>query len=163
MHLRYPSLSTSTFDCSANVRTMVTPPSAYSFAVTPSGSRRHSIAVFGCTGNAGRAVAYQVIKSAAKNKKSINIALSGRNQKKIEEVFQGIKDELKDEDINLSDDANVEIVLADAANESSMLRLAQSTNILVSCGRISIEGNNCIDLTLNHFYLTIGFMRWSVR
>lgn len=112
---------------------MVTPHSAFSFAVTPSGSRRYSIAVFGCTGNAGRAVAFQVIKSAAKNKQNINIALSGRNQKKIEEVFQGIEDELKNEKIELVDNVKVEIVLADAADDSSMLSLAQSTNILVSC------------------------------
>ena len=113
---------------------MVTPPTAYTTAITPPGNRPHSISVFGCTGNAGRAVAYQTIKSAAKsNDKSIKIALSGRNKSKIEKVLQGIKDELQTEGITINDEAMVDIVIADTTDEASMLKLAQSTNILVSC------------------------------
>eukprot|EP00956_Cyclotella_meneghiniana_P007376 scaffold10055_cov63-Cyclotella_meneghiniana.AAC.8 len=112
---------------------MVTKPSAYTLAITPPGNRPHSIAVFGCTGNAGRAVAYQVIKSSAKNKKNtIKVALSGRNQQKVEQVLIGIQGELKREGLEVSNDA-VEIVVADASDEASMLALATSTNILVSC------------------------------
>ena len=112
---------------------MVAKPAAYTLAVTPPGNRPHSIAVFGCTGNAGRAVAYQVIKSSAKNKKNkICVALSGRNQKKVEQVLVGIKDELKAEGLEVSDDT-VQIVVADASDEASLLALAESTNILVSC------------------------------
>jgi uncharacterized protein YbjT (DUF2867 family) len=112
---------------------MVTPPSAYTFAVTPSGNRPHSIAVFGCTGNAGRAVAYQVIKSAAKSNKKINIALSGRSRTKVEDVLVGIRDELRSEGVLVSEDnANVEIVIADVSDEASMLELAKGTSVLVS-------------------------------
>jgi short subunit dehydrogenase-like uncharacterized protein len=111
---------------------MVTQTAAYTFAITPPGNRPHSIAVFGCTGNAGRAVAYQVIKSAAIKSESVNIALSGRNRGKVEEVLTGIKHELKSEGIEVKDGSKIEILLADASDEASMLRLAKSTKILVS-------------------------------
>jgi len=111
---------------------MVGPQSAaYVLAITPPGNRPHSIAVFGCTGNAGRAVAYQIIKSAAKNRKDIAIALSGRNRDKIEQVLHGIKDELQGEGLSLPDKMKIDIVVADASDRASMLRLAKCTNILV--------------------------------
>lgn len=111
---------------------MVNPPAAYT-AATPSGNRPHSISVFGCTGNAGRAVAYQTIKSAAKSNDGVKVALSGRNRVKVEKVWQGIKDELQGEGVQIDDESMVDIVVADAADEESMLRLAKSTTILVSC------------------------------
>mmetsp|Transcript_23164 Transcript_23164/g.42605 ORF Transcript_23164/g.42605 Transcript_23164/m.42605 type:complete len:454 (+) Transcript_23164:188-1549(+) len=110
---------------------MVSSRAAYASAVTPPGNRPHSIAVFGCTGNAGRAVAYHAIKSSA-SKQNISIALSGRNRDKVEKVLQSIHDELRSEGVK-SDDANVEIIIADASDEQSMLNLAKSTNILISC------------------------------
>ena len=110
---------------------------AYATAITPPGNRPHSIAIFGCTGNAGRCVAYQIIKSAAKNPTTKNndnkhIALSGRNRNKVEQVLEGIRDELRSEGIS-NDDIKVDIVIADSTDEESMLKLAKSTNILVSC------------------------------
>mmetsp|Transcript_26773 Transcript_26773/g.57602 ORF Transcript_26773/g.57602 Transcript_26773/m.57602 type:complete len:459 (+) Transcript_26773:89-1465(+) len=112
---------------------MVTPPAAYATAVTPPGNRPHSIAVFGCTGNAGRAVAYQSIKSAAKKpNNNIHVALSGRNRAKVEKVLDGIIVELRSEGIH-TDDTKVDIIIADASDEESMLKLAKSTKILVSC------------------------------
>ena len=108
---------------------MVNPPAAY--AVTPPGKRPHSIAVFGCTGNAGRAVAYHCVKSATR-KHHVHVALSGRNRDKVEKVLEGIRDELRSEGIK-SDHVKVEIVVADISDEQSMLDLAKSTNILVSC------------------------------
>lgn len=67
---------------------MVAPPTAYATAVTPPGNRPHSIAVFGCTGNAGRAVAYHAVKVAArKPSENICVALSGRNREKVEKVW----------------------------------------------------------------------------
>ena len=112
---------------------MVTPPTAYATAITPPGNRPHSIAVFGCTGNAGRAVAYHTIKSAArKPNANINVALSGRNEDKVKKILEGIRDELKSEGID-TDSTKIDIVIADASDEQSMLTLAQSTSILVSC------------------------------
>lgn len=77
-------------------------------------------------------MAYQVIKSAAKKPGNINIALSGRNRGKVEEVLAGIKQEMGSEGIDLKDERKIDIVVADAADEASMLSLARSTNILVS-------------------------------
>lgn len=78
-------------------------------------------------------MAYQTIKSAArKPNDNIHIALSGRNRSKIEKVHRGIIDELRSEGIS-ADDTKVDIVVADASDEQSMLALAKSTNILVSC------------------------------
>lgn len=77
-------------------------------------------------------MAYQVIKSAAIKSDSVNIALSGRNRGKVEEVLSGIKYELKSEGIEVKDDCKIEIIVADASDEASMLRLAKSTKILVS-------------------------------
>mmetsp|Transcript_1005 Transcript_1005/g.2895 ORF Transcript_1005/g.2895 Transcript_1005/m.2895 type:complete len:464 (-) Transcript_1005:177-1568(-) len=118
---------------------MVSTTAAYATAVTPPGNRPHSIAIFGCTGNAGRCVAYQIIKSATKkppndnsnNNNDVHIALSGRDRSKVEKVLEGIRDELRSEVI--SNDIKVDIVIADTTDEESMLRLAKSTNILVSC------------------------------
>lgn len=110
---------------------MVTPSAAYASAVPPPGNRPNSIAVFGATGNAGRAVAYHAVKSAVR-KPNVRVALSGRNRDKIEKVLEGIRDELRSEGIK-SDDTNVEIIIADASDEQSMLNLAKSTNVLVSC------------------------------
>jgi len=116
---------------------MVTTAAADATASTPLGNRPHSIAIFGCTGNAGRVVAYQVIKSATQkgsassNNDDVQIALSGRNRNKVEKVLEGIRDELRSEGI--SNDINVDIVIADSTDEESMLKLAKSTTILVSC------------------------------
>jgi saccharopine dehydrogenase-like NADP-dependent oxidoreductase len=110
---------------------MVAPTAAYTSAITPPGPRKHSIAIFGCTGNAGRAVAYQIIKSSAKSN-NVRIALSGRNEHKVQETLIGIQDQLKSEGVRVSND-KIEIVVADASDEGSMLSLAKSTNILVSC------------------------------
>ena len=116
--------------------TSKTTTAAYASAITPQGPRAHSISIFGCTGNAGRAVAYQVIKSACINKSpnsDINIALSGRNKSKVENVLEGIKTELNNEGIKLPTTTQVDIVIADVNDEPSMLKLAKSTNILISC------------------------------
>ena len=115
---------------------MVTPPTAYATtAVTPPGNRPHSITVFGCTGNAGRAVAYYAIKSSATKKPqndNIHVALAGRNRTKVEKTLKDICDELRSEGIQ-TDDTKVKIVIADISDEQSMLSLAKSTRVLVSC------------------------------
>ena len=103
-------------------------------AVPPAGKRPHDITVFGCTGNAGRAVAYQAIRSAATKKQSnVVVALSGRNRDKVEKVLEGIRDELLRSEGITAHDTKVEIIIADASDEQSMLKLAKSTAILVSC------------------------------
>ena len=110
---------------------MKSPREAYAAAKSPPGQRPHSIAVFGCTGNAGRAVAYHAIKSAVRNPNT-HIALSGRNRSKVEKVLQGIREELRKEGVQ-TDDEKIDIVIADINDGQSMLDLAKSTNVLVSC------------------------------
>ncbi|KAL9187100.1 hypothetical protein ACHAXT_010820 [Thalassiosira profunda] len=101
-------------------------------AAAPTTGRPHAITVFGCTGNAGRAVAYHAAKSAATKRPAARLALAGRNQAKIEGVLEGIRAELHSEGI-AADDMQMEIVIADLSDEQSMLELAQSTNVLVAC------------------------------
>eukprot|EP00581_Thalassiosira_minuscula_P016836 CAMPEP_0183732602 /NCGR_PEP_ID=MMETSP0737-20130205/38852_1 /TAXON_ID=385413 /ORGANISM="Thalassiosira miniscula, Strain CCMP1093" /LENGTH=487 /DNA_ID=CAMNT_0025965653 /DNA_START=66 /DNA_END=1529 /DNA_ORIENTATION=- len=116
---------------------------AYTSAIPPPGKRPHSITVFGCTGNAGRGVAYHAIKSSVlkqnnnNDKHNVRIALSGRNRSKVQKVLEGIHDELQKEGIQSKQEGNnnneIEIIVADANDEQSMLNLAQSTDILISC------------------------------
>ncbi len=119
--------------------------------------RPYSIAVFGCTGNAGRGVAYHVVKSAilghgasatnnsarmATTKRPMRVALAGRSRDKVNKTYESIIEELrqegvlKDDSLLLRDDENtnlVDIVVADATHEQSMQNLASSTHILISC------------------------------
>lgn len=110
----------------------MSPPTAYATAVSPPGNKKHDIVVFGCTGNAGRAVAYHAIRSAVTLSSGARIGLSGRSRDRISNVLQGIRDELSDEGVQ-TNDLKVEIVIADASDETSMLNLAKSTNVLISC------------------------------
>jgi hypothetical protein len=83
-------------------------------------SRPYSIAVFGCTGNAGRGVAYHVVKSAilrhsaAQSARSttttnttklpIRVALAGRSRDKVNKIYESIIEELRQERIINGDD-----------------------------------------------------------
>lgn len=127
-------------------------------AMAVSVSRPYSITVFGCTGNAGRGVAYHVVKSAilrhsaaqsarlttttTTTKLPIRVALAGRSRDKVNKIYESIIEELRQERIINGDgavllcDKNtnlVDIVVADATHEQSMHNLASSTQILISC------------------------------
>ena len=133
--------------------------------------RPYSIAVFGCTGNAGRGVAYHVVKSAilghASNASSSTatttttttaklphrVVLAGRSRDKVNKIYESIIEELrqdgilKDDSILLRDDKNnlVDIVVADVTNEPSMQHLATSTHILISCaGPYGLYGESSV-------------------
>ena len=101
--------------------------------------RPNDITVFGCTGSAGRAVSYHVIRSMTLPLKEpvtqpIQIALAGRNQEKIQSTLTGILEELElteQEKVGLRE--RISIVLADASNELSMLELARSSKVVISC------------------------------
>jgi short subunit dehydrogenase-like uncharacterized protein len=147
-----------------SINNMVSPPTAYVAAAPATGNRPHDIAIFGCTGNAGRAVAYQAIKSAAS--KNTRIVLSGRNRGKVEKVLQGIRDELQSEGIN-SDDQKVDIIIADSSDEKSMLELAKSTQVLVSCaGPYGRYGEAAVKACVeggSHYVDVTGEVQWVER
>jgi len=125
--------------------------------------RSYDIIVFGCTGNAGRAVAYHVIRSAATS--SINVALSGRSKSKVEKVLHGIRDELGD--TRAQNDANIGIVIADACDEQSMLKLAQTTKVLISCagpyGRYGEAAVKACVTSGTHYLDITGEVSWVER
>jgi len=97
----------------------------------------HDITVFGCTGNAGRAVAFQVIRSATAAchpKGELRIALAGRNKSKVEAVLDGIMTELKlanDEERDIRGRTNV--VVANADDQASLLALTKGSKVVISC------------------------------
>ena len=131
---------------------MVTKPTAYAAVASPS-SRPHSITVFGCTGNAGRAVAYHCVRSAVLRVQNddrgatppLRIALAGRDRDRVTKVLDGIRDELRAEGVLLravaNDDENnnvvgetaVGIVVADVNDYPSMLAMAGMSDVVVAC------------------------------
>jgi short subunit dehydrogenase-like uncharacterized protein len=125
------------------IRIMVTKTTAYAGAVSP---RPHSITVFGCTGNAGRAVAYHCVRSSAicrvlrtsnkddDDRRAPRIALAGRDRGRVARVLGGIRDELRAEGaLRASEDVEVGIVVADVADYPSMLEMAETSTVVVSC------------------------------
>eukprot|EP00548_Thalassiothrix_antarctica_P004730 CAMPEP_0194146820 /NCGR_PEP_ID=MMETSP0152-20130528/21931_1 /TAXON_ID=1049557 /ORGANISM="Thalassiothrix antarctica, Strain L6-D1" /LENGTH=474 /DNA_ID=CAMNT_0038847449 /DNA_START=37 /DNA_END=1461 /DNA_ORIENTATION=- len=122
---------------------MVQPPAAYAAVAMPrTEKRRCDITVFGCTGNAGRAVAYHVLRSAtlsSLSKTPIRVGFAGRNRDKIERTLEGIKAEIKAEtrdDVvgeSAIDKVEVNVIVADTTDPPSMLEMAESSRIVVSC------------------------------
>jgi len=117
-------------------------------AKPPPGNRRYDITVFGCTGNAGRGVAYHVLRHAARAPSTpstptptpIRVGLAGRNRDKIEQILHGLRTELKGEPntngggVSASiDDVDISIIVADASDPASMLAMAESSRVVVSC------------------------------
>ena len=139
--------------------------------------RPYSITVFGCTGNAGRGVAYHVVKSAilghgasANNsarmtttKRPMRVALAGRSRDKVNKIYESIIEQLRQEgilkdDYSLllcNDDENtklVDIVIADVTHEQSMQNLASSTHILISCtGPYGRYGESSVKACVENF------------
>ena len=88
------------------------------------------ICVFGCTGNAGRAVAFHAVRlSAQQQDQKLTIGLAGRSQPKVQSVLDGILAELalKPQDVS------VEVVLADLTDDKSMLEMARRSSVVVGC------------------------------
>jgi len=116
------------------------PPAAYTAVALPqTGNRRCcDITIFGCTGNAGRAVAYHVLRSAAasaSSKTPVRVGLAGRNCDKVRSTLNGIKAELNKEEDGVSaiDDVEITMIVADASDPTSMLEMAESSRIIISC------------------------------
>lgn len=140
--------------------------------------RAHPITVFGCTGNAGKAVAYHVIRNAAQQILSTNddaslvkgkIALAGRNKARLTKVLLSIQNELSAEGIINSSFIinNVNIIIADVTNYTSMLEVCQSTNVLISAtGPYSRYGEPvvraCIECKTHYVDIT-GEVPWVER
>jgi len=122
--------------------TSKSPSAAYAAAVAPAGDRPHDITVFGCTGNAGRAVAYHVIRSAttlsiltstSTPSAPLRVGLAGRDRTKVQDTLHGICTELG---ISPGDDIvrdTVKIVVADASDMSTMTSMAKSSRVVVGC------------------------------
>jgi short subunit dehydrogenase-like uncharacterized protein len=113
---------------------------AFAIAKPPPGDRPYDITVFGCTGNAGRAVAYHVLRTAIMsstddddktNKKPLRVALAGRSRDKVERTLKGLLAELQVS--NENNVIDVTIVVADASDASSMLEMAKSSRVVASC------------------------------
>jgi short subunit dehydrogenase-like uncharacterized protein len=133
-------------------------------------TRAHSITIFGCTGNAGKGVAYHVIRNAAQQTSVVTskIALAGRNKERISNILSSIQTELTAEGINSSSIINnVNIIIADVTDYTSMLQLCQSTNVLISAtGPYSRYGEPvvraCIECKTHYVDIT-GEVPWVER
>lgn len=87
-------------------------------------NRAYDVVVFGCTGNAGRATALKLIQATNGQTK---LALAGRNKNKVEALRKSVCAELG---VPLT---RAEIVVADASDAKSMLKMAKATQVLISC------------------------------
>jgi short subunit dehydrogenase-like uncharacterized protein len=132
-------------------------------------TRAHSITIFGCTGNAGKAVAYHMIRNAAQQQISTSkIALAGRNKERISNILSSIQTELTAEGINSSFIINnVDIIIADVTDYTSMLELCKLTNVLISAtGPYSRYGEPvvraCIEAKTHYVDIT-GEVPWVER
>lgn len=148
---------------------------AFATAKPPPGDRPYDITIFGCTGNAGRAVAYHVLRSAiptsssstsssSSSSKSIRVGLAGRSRDKVEQTLVGICNELK---VSRNDIDNVSIIVADASDASSMLEMAKSSHVVASCagpygryGEAAVRA--CIDGKAHYLDIT-GEVPWVSR
>ena len=87
------------------------------------------ICVFGCTGNAGRAVAFHAVRLSAQQNGKLTIGLAGRSRPKVQSVLDGILAELSLQ----PQDVSVEVVLADLTDDESMLEMARRSCVVVGC------------------------------
>lgn len=117
--------------------------------------RRYDIVIFGCTGNAGRATALKLIENADGQTK---LALAGRNKSKVEALRKSVCAE-----INVPE-TRADIVIADASDKQSMLKMARDTHVLISCagpygrfGEASVTA--CIEGGANYVDIT-GEVTW---
>lgn len=85
--------------------------------------KKFSVAVFGCTGNAGRATALFAIKFANGRK----VALAGRNESKVRALKDSVCEELG------HSANNVGIIIADAKDAKSMLAMASAAAVVIAC------------------------------
>mmetsp|Transcript_59041 Transcript_59041/g.71065 ORF Transcript_59041/g.71065 Transcript_59041/m.71065 type:complete len:220 (-) Transcript_59041:85-744(-) len=128
-----------------------------SAAIVDSSSRPYDIIVFGCTGNAGRGVTINLLKLAhllekSKEDRVLRIGLAGRSRDRVEQLLESVCRELEivnpcsslgssKVDIRTSDSGGassgkgltVAIEIADSTDEISMLRMTQSTHVLIAC------------------------------
>mmetsp|Transcript_503 Transcript_503/g.1011 ORF Transcript_503/g.1011 Transcript_503/m.1011 type:complete len:458 (+) Transcript_503:65-1438(+) len=135
------------------------------YAVPPPGDRPVDICVFGCTGNAGRAVAHHLLCSIIKIKRGegkddpIKVGLAGRSRNKIEQLLAHVGPK------GLQSDA--EIIIADINDYPSMLKMAQSTKILVCCaGPFGFYGEAAVKACVEagtHYVDITGEVPWVER
>ena len=122
------------------------------------------ICVFGCTGNAGRAVAFHAVRLSAQQQNSkLTIGLAGRSQPKVQSVLDGILAELSLQ----PQDVSVEVVLADLTDEASMLAMARRSCVVVGCagpygryGEATVKA--CVDGRAHYVDIT-GEVPWVER
>ena len=127
--------------------------------------------------NAGRGVAFQLMRSAllsAKeqekqsgnetlSKPALRIGLAGRNRSKLESTLQGLQQEL----ITIENGCNlldVTVVVADANDPASMAAMATASRVIISCaGPFGRYGEACVKACVEHgaHYLDItGEVDW---
>ena len=131
--------------------------------------------------NAGRGVAFQLMRSAllsAKEqekksgsekipKKALRIGLAGRSRSRMETTLQGLKQELQQELITIENGCNlldVTVVVADANDPASMAAMATASRVIISCaGPFGRYGEACVKACVEHgaHYLDItGEVDW---
>lgn len=84
-------------------------------------SRRLDVIIFGATGFTGAAAVYEAVKLLD----GLRWGIAGRNESKLREVLSSVS---KRVDRDLS--ASVSVVLADVADEESLLRMAEETKVM---------------------------------
>jgi len=128
--------------------------------------RDFDIVVFGCTGNAGRAVALHLIRGLAKGNE--RVALAGRNKKKIENLLSSVQAELQAEgrdDVRKAKELG--IIVADATDPKSMVNMTRAASICISCagpfGRYGEAAVAACVQTKTHYVDITGEVPWVGR
>jgi len=129
----------------------------------PRGERPFDVVVFGCTGNAGRATALQLLRHTPAELRS-RVALAGRNRQKVEQLMAGVCSELG---LSPSSESDPGIIVADASDAASMLEMTRATRVLISCaGPFGRYGESsvvaCIESRTHYLDIT-GEVPWVNR
>jgi len=121
-------------------------------------SRTFAVTVFGCTGNAGRAVAELLAKSALA--KGTPIAFAGRNEAKVTRV----KNEILEKILGADHGKNVGVIVADVSDAGSLTALTQQTDVLINCcGPFSQYGEPVVKACVEqgcHYADITGEIKW---
>lgn len=121
-------------------------------------SRAFAVTVFGCTGNAGHAVAEMLAKSALS--KGTPIAFAGRNKAKVTRV----KNEILEKVFGANHGKDIGVIVADVSDADSLAALTQKTDILINCcGPFSQYGEPVVKACVEqgcHYADITGEIKW---
>lgn len=126
--------------------------------------KKYHISVFGCTGNAGRVCGLFAIKFAGENGV---VALAGRNEAKLTALRASVLSELGLPGDGSKGGPVVDILVADAADPSSMLAMAKASQVVLACaGPYGRYGESAVSACIDggaHYVDITGETPWVAK